>query len=85
MFAFGPRALRRLVERAGFEAVETVNATLAGPAPGTDGWSPASLARATIRGVAHGAAAAVATGSAGRWLAAPSIEVYARRRRDPSR
>jgi SAM-dependent methyltransferase len=80
VFAFGPRALRRLVERAGFEVLETANSALASPGP-----PRAGLAAAAVRGLTRGAAGVVAALSGRRWLAGPSIEVYARRRVEPPR
>jgi len=69
LFAFGPRALRRLVERGGFEVVAVLNSELGGRAP--------------ARAVATAAAGALDALSGGRWLVAPSIELYARRRATP--
>jgi len=79
VFAFGPRALRRLVERAGFDVVETANSALASP-----GSPRAGLAAAAVRALTRAGAGVVSALSGGRWLAGPSIEVYARRR-DESR
>ncbi len=79
VFAFGPAALRRLVERGGFEVVETVNSALAGPAP-RPGSGAAALGLAAVRALTGGAATVVSALSGGRWLVGPSIEVYARRR-----
>jgi len=85
VFAFGPAALRRLVERGGFEVLETTNSALASPAPGPARTALAALARAAVRRLTRGAAALVAAVSGGRWLAGPSIEVYARRREEAAR
>jgi SAM-dependent methyltransferase len=72
VFAFGRRALLRLLSAAGFEVVRVVNSEIAGAPPGR-------LGRALARGVrlVSGVAAAL---SRGRWLLGPSLEVYARRR-----
>jgi glycosyltransferase involved in cell wall biosynthesis/SAM-dependent methyltransferase len=64
--ALGPRALRRIVERAGFEVIAMRN-------------SPAARDTRAGRAV-RGIAAAVAAVSGGRWLLGPSIEVHGRRR-----
>jgi len=85
VFAFGPRALRRLVERAGFDVVDTLNSALASPAPGRAASAPAALARASVRALAWTGAAVVAAVSAGHWLIGPSIEIYARRRDEAAR
>jgi len=68
LFAFGAPALARLVERAGFARVETLNS------PRTGGGGVAwRLAGRAIGGLAALAAAV----SRGRWLLAPSVEVWA--------
>jgi asparagine synthase (glutamine-hydrolysing) len=98
VFAFGPRALRRIVERAGFEVLDICNSSLASPAsppahaPGARAGavtppsrSIAALAATVVRAVARGGAAAVSGISGGRWLVGPSIEIYARRRGEGSR
>ena len=85
VFAFGPRALRRLVERAGFDVVDTLNSALASPAPGRAASAPAALARASVRALARTGAAVVAAVSARHWLIGPSIEIYARRRDEAAR
>jgi SAM-dependent methyltransferase len=72
VFAFGRRALVRLVSGAGFDVVRVINSGLAG-AP--DGRAGHALAAAVER-----LSAAVAAASRGRWLLGPSLEVYARRR-----
>jgi SAM-dependent methyltransferase len=69
VFAFGPEALRRLVERGGFEVLSFRNSELGG--------------RQLARRVATAAAGTVRALSGGRWLIAPSIELYARRRATP--
>ena len=78
VFAFGPTALRRLVEAGGFDAVATRNSALAGPEFGSahGGRAPQRLLRALIAA----AAGAVHALSAGRWVIGSSIELYARRR-----
>ena len=84
-FAFGPRALRRLVERAGFEVLDTMNSALASPVSatreiGTSGRRAAArLAPALLRMVTRTGAAAVSLASGRRWLVGPSIEIVARR------
>jgi glycosyltransferase involved in cell wall biosynthesis/SAM-dependent methyltransferase len=80
VFAFGPRALRRLVERAGFDVLETANSALASPGPPRVG-----RAAGAVRGLTRGGAKLVSALSGGRWLAGPSIEVYARRRGESPR
>jgi len=72
VFAFGRRALVRLLTRAGFDVLEVINSGLAG-AP--DGRAGQALGVAVER-----LAAVVAAASRGRWLLGPSLEVYARRR-----
>ena len=84
VFAFRPAALRRLVEGCGFEVLVIRPSGLAGCAPGAKGW-PSGAARRLLRGLTAGAAAAAAAVSAGRWVLAPSIEVYARRRAERPR
>jgi SAM-dependent methyltransferase len=80
LFAFGPTALRRLVEGCGFEVLETVSSGLAacGPSSAADGLGAA--ARWLLRAVTAGAAAAAQALSGRRWVIGPSIELYARRR-----
>lgn len=69
LFSFGPRALRRVVEANGFEVVSVDNSQLGGPR--------------TLRGLATAAAGVVYRLSRRRWLIAPSVELYARRRLVP--
>jgi hypothetical protein len=70
VFAFGPEALRRLVERGGgCEVLSFRNSELGG--------------RPLARRVATAAAGTVRAPSGGRWLIAPSIKLYARRRATP--
>jgi glycosyltransferase involved in cell wall biosynthesis/SAM-dependent methyltransferase len=71
LFAFGPAALRRLVEGSGFEVVATLNSGLAAGAPG----------RGLLRALTAAAAGAAHALSGRRWLIGPSLELYARRRR----
>ena len=80
VFAFGPRALRRLVEGAGFEVLATLSSGLASPAPGLarSGWAAAG--RRLLRGVTAAATGAAHALSGRRWVIGPSIELYARRR-----
>jgi glycosyltransferase involved in cell wall biosynthesis/SAM-dependent methyltransferase len=81
LFAFGPTALRRLVERAGFEVLDTLSSGLASPAPGParSGWT--STGRRLLRAVTAAAAGAAHALSGRRWVIGPSIELYARRSR----
>lgn len=66
VFAFGPRALRRLVERAGFDVVEIANSL-----PATEGRVAGAVTRAV--------AGALASASRGHWLVGPSLELVARK------
>jgi glycosyltransferase involved in cell wall biosynthesis/SAM-dependent methyltransferase len=78
LFAFGPAALRRLVEAHGLRVVATLNSGLASPAPeGAAGG--AELARGLLRGLTATLAGTVHALSGRRWLIGPSIELYARR------
>jgi glycosyltransferase involved in cell wall biosynthesis/SAM-dependent methyltransferase len=72
VFAFGRRALVRLVTAAGFDVVHVINSGLAGV---PDGRAGRALGAAVER-----LSAAVAAASRGRWLLGPSLELYARRR-----
>jgi glycosyltransferase involved in cell wall biosynthesis/SAM-dependent methyltransferase len=72
LYAFGRRALVRLLTGAGFDVLHVINSGLAG-AP--DGRAGRALGVAVER-----LSAAVAAASRGRWLLGPSLEVYARRR-----
>jgi hypothetical protein len=72
VFAFGRRALLRLVAGAGFDDVRVLNSGLAG--------APEGRAGRALGAVVAGIAAAAAAVSRGRWLLGPSLEVYARRR-----
>jgi glycosyltransferase involved in cell wall biosynthesis/SAM-dependent methyltransferase len=80
LFAFGPTALRRLVERGGFEVLAILNSGLASPAPGPARTSPAAAGRRLLRAVTAAAAGAAHAVSGRRWVVGPSIELYARRR-----
>jgi len=82
VFAFGPRALRRLAERAGFAHVTIVNSTLASPGPGRAASRMSGVARSAVRALAASGGALAAVLSRGRWRIAPSIELFARRRED---
>lgn len=80
LFAFSPHALRRLVERAGFDVVALRNSELAAAAPDDAATRQGSTARRLVRRLTAGLAGAAYAVSGGRWLVGPSIEVYARRR-----
>lgn len=80
LFAFGPAALHRLVERAGFEVLATRSSGLASPAPGPARTGAAVAGRRLLRALTAAAAAAVHALSGRRWVVGPSIELYARRR-----
>jgi SAM-dependent methyltransferase len=69
LYAFGPASLRRLVERAGFEAVSIRNSELG--------------VRHLARTVASAVVSTIYALSGRRWLIGPSIELYARRRATP--
>jgi len=72
VYAFGRRALVRLLTGAGFDVLHVINSGLAGV---PDGRAGRALGAAVER-----LSAAVAAASRGRWLLGPSLEVYARRR-----
>jgi glycosyltransferase involved in cell wall biosynthesis/SAM-dependent methyltransferase len=72
VFAFGRRALVRLLTGAGFDVVRVINSGLAG--------APAGRAGRVLGGAVEALAALTAAASRGRWLLGPSLEVYARRR-----
>jgi hypothetical protein len=80
LFAFGPTALRRLVEGAGLEVLETGSSGVASPAPepARSGWVAAG--RRVVRALTAAVAGAVHALSGRRWVVGPSIELYARRR-----
>jgi SAM-dependent methyltransferase len=80
LFAFGPAALRRLVESSGFEVVAARNSGLAACPPGAARGGLGDLVRRVLRGVTAAAAGAAQVVSGRRWLIAPSIELYALRR-----
>jgi SAM-dependent methyltransferase len=82
IFAFGPRALGRLVESCGFEVLATRSSGLA--AGGARGGLPGA-GRGLLRAVTAGAAGIAEKISGGRWVIAPSIELYARRRPEEPR
>jgi glycosyltransferase involved in cell wall biosynthesis/SAM-dependent methyltransferase len=79
LFAFGPTALRRLVEGAGFEVLDTLSSGLASPTPGPARTTWAAGGRRLVRAVVATAAAAAHALSGRRWVIGPSIELYARR------
>jgi hypothetical protein len=83
LFAFGPLALRRLVERAGFQVLATRSSRLASPAADPARTGPAAAARRLLRAMTAAMAGAVHALSGGRWVVGPSIELYARRRGAP--
>jgi SAM-dependent methyltransferase len=72
VFAFGRRALVRLLGGTGFEVVRVMNSGLAG--------APAGRAGRVLGGAVEALAAVAARVSRGRWLLGPSLEVYARRK-----
>jgi glycosyltransferase involved in cell wall biosynthesis/SAM-dependent methyltransferase len=80
LFGFSPRALRRLVERAGFDVVAVRNSALAAAAPDDAVTRRGQVARRMLRRLTAGVATTAYAVSAGRWLVGPSIELYARRR-----
>jgi glycosyltransferase involved in cell wall biosynthesis/SAM-dependent methyltransferase len=84
VFAFGPAALRRLVEGSGFEVVATLNSGLASPAPGRASGGVAGAARGMLRTFTTLAAGAAHVLSGRRWVIGPSLELYARRRGERS-
>jgi glycosyltransferase involved in cell wall biosynthesis/2-polyprenyl-3-methyl-5-hydroxy-6-metoxy-1,4-benzoquinol methylase len=75
LWSFTPRGLRALVEHAGFVVVSLGNSP---PVTGR------GRAMGALRASLSALAAAVATGTGGRWLVAPAIELYARRPADAS-
>jgi glycosyltransferase involved in cell wall biosynthesis/SAM-dependent methyltransferase len=83
LFAFGPLALRRLVERAGFQVLATRSSRLASPAADPARTGPAAAARRLLRAMTAAVAGAVHALSGRRWVVGPSIELYARRRGAP--
>jgi glycosyltransferase involved in cell wall biosynthesis/SAM-dependent methyltransferase len=72
VFAFGRRALVRLLTGAGFDVVRVINSGLAG--------APGGRAGRALGAAVEALATLAATASRGRWLLGPSLEVYARRR-----
>jgi glycosyltransferase involved in cell wall biosynthesis/SAM-dependent methyltransferase len=83
LFSFTAAGLRHLVAASGFEVVEVRNSPLSAEGPEAAGAPPHRLSRA-FRALVGGAAGAIARLSAGRWLLAPSIELYARRPTRPA-
>jgi len=71
VFAFGRRALVRLLTGTGFEVVRVINSGLAG--------TPGGRAGRALGTAVEALAALTAAASGGRWLLGPSLEVYARR------
>jgi glycosyltransferase involved in cell wall biosynthesis/SAM-dependent methyltransferase len=80
LFALSPGAVRRLVERAGFDVVTMRNSTLAAAAPDDAATRRGNAGRRILRRLTAALAGTARTVTAGRWLVGPSIEVYARRR-----
>jgi len=80
LFAFGPTALRRLVEGAGLEVLETLSSGLASPAPEPARSGSSAAGRLVVRALTAAAVGAVDALSGRRWVVGPSIELYARRR-----
>jgi len=80
LFALSPRAVRRLVERAGFDVVTLRNSILAAAAPDAASTRRGSAGRRILRRLTAAVAGTAGAVSGGRWLVGPSIEVYARRR-----
>jgi glycosyltransferase involved in cell wall biosynthesis/SAM-dependent methyltransferase len=78
LFSFTAAGLRHLVAATGFEVVEVRNSPLSAEGPEAADAPPHRLSHA-LRALLGGATGAVARLSAGRWLLAPSIELYARR------
>lgn len=78
LFSFTAAGLRHLVAAAGFEVLEVRNSPLTAEGPEAADAPPHRLSR-VLRALVGGAAGAVARLSGGRWLLAPSIELYARR------
>ena len=72
VFAFGRRALLRLLSAAGFDVVRVVNSEIAG--------APAGRLGRVLAGSVRLVSSVAAALSRGRWLLGPSLEVYARRR-----
>ena len=71
VFAFGRRALVRLLTGAGFDVLRVINSGLAG--------TPGGRAGRALGSAVQTLAALMAAASGGRWLLGPSLEVYARR------
>jgi SAM-dependent methyltransferase len=81
--AFTGRGLRRLVEAAGFQVLEVRNSSPAAEGPAWND-APADARLPALRKLTAVAAGAAALLSGGRWLLAPSIELYARWQPGPS-
>jgi glycosyltransferase involved in cell wall biosynthesis/SAM-dependent methyltransferase len=77
LWSFTPRGLRALAERAGLEVVAMRNSALVADSGEPAGEEARSVA--ALRTLLAGAAALLAGLSGGRWLLAPSFELYARR------
>jgi glycosyltransferase involved in cell wall biosynthesis/SAM-dependent methyltransferase len=80
LFAFPPAAVRRLVERAGFDVVTLRNSALAAAAPDDAATRWGSTGRRMVRRLTAVLAGTARVVTGGRWLVGPSIEIYARRR-----
>lgn len=80
LFAFPPAAVRRLVERAGFDVVTLRNSALAATAPDDASTRRGSTGRRIVRRLTAVLAGTARVVTGGRWLVGPSIEIYARRR-----
>lgn len=78
LFSFTAAGLRRLVTAAGFEILEVCNSPLIAEGPEAAA-APARRLPGGLRMLVARATGAAARLSGGRWLLAPSIELYARR------
>jgi glycosyltransferase involved in cell wall biosynthesis/SAM-dependent methyltransferase len=85
LFGFGPDALRRIVERAGFDVLLATNSALATAGPGRRRSGAVAAVRSLVRLATQTASTLAHAVSGGRWLVGPSIEIYARRRAEPGR
>ena len=77
LYAFTAGGLRSLVERAGFRVVELRNSPLAGNGLASNRNGIQAVCLHVLLGVIAAGAAGVKCLSRGRWLAGPSIELYA--------